>query len=308
MCSHELAEQAMAMTRVDHSATLEVVLDLHCEVGEGPIWDSATSTLLFVESFGGTIYRFDPVTKQLRSVKVGQEVGVAIPRHRGGIVVSCRDGLLAVDQASGVIELLVSVETDKPGNRMNDAKCDSRGRLWTGTFSTVFERKAGAIYRIDSDLRPIHVAGEVNISNGIAWNPQESMMYFVDSSRRGIDVFDYDLKDGTVTNRRRFADIPREDGLPDGIAMDLEGCLWVALFFSGSVRRYSPEGKWIGTIHLPVTSVTSCGFGGDELRDLYITTGTHGSKKEDGQIPLNAGALFRCRPGVAGMPVHYFAG
>jgi len=296
------------MSTIDYSLTLEVVLDLQMEVGEGPIWDRATSSLLFVESFKGMVYQYDPSSGRLVVRKVGQAIGAAIPRRNGELVLSGRDGLLALSERSPNVSTLVPIEKDRPGNRMNDAKCDSRGRLWSGTFSMTFEPKAGSIYRIDPDLQLHRMAGDVYISNGIAWNPAETLMYYVDTAKRGIDVFDYDVETGDVHNRRRFVDIDRTDGLPDGVAMDAEGCLWVALYFGGAIRRYSPDGQWIGTIKLPLAAVTSCGFGGKDLKDLYITTGTHTQKKGQQFPQLHAGALFRCRPGVSGMPVYPFGG
>lgn len=292
----------------DYSASLEVVLDLHAEVGEGPIWDAKDSSLVFVESFGGTAYRYSPHSGELRQWQAGQVIGVAIPRARGGMVISSRDGLLALDESNGQVDLLVPIELELRKNRMNDGKCDSRGRLWSATFSMVFEPKKGAIYRIDPDLKVSRQFEDVYIANGIAWNADETRMYFVDTARRGVDVFDYDIERGTASNRRRFVDIDRSEGLPDGIAMDAEDCLWVTLYCGGAIRRYSPAGEWIGTIKLPVMSVTSCGFGGDDLRDLYITTATHVPDFAEAPAGEGAGALFRCRPGVAGAPVHPFGG
>jgi sugar lactone lactonase YvrE len=297
-----------SVTPKDYSDSLEVVLDLKCEIGEGPIWDTATQTLVFVESFGGTVYRYDPRSGSLREWNVGQPIGVAIPRARGGFAISARDGVLALDEGSGESGLLVPIELDRRGNRMNDAKCDSRGRLWSATFSMKYEPRAGSIYRVDPDLKLSREFEGVYIANGIAWNPDETRMYFVDTSKRGVDVFDYDIERGCASNRRRFADIDRSAGLPDGIAMDAEGCLWVTLYTGGSIRRYSPAGEWIGTITLPMKSVTSCGFGGPGLRDLYITTGTFLPEWVGGSAGPQAGALFRCRPGVAGMPVYPFGG
>lgn len=298
----------MTTTPVDLSATLEVACDLQAAIGEGPIWDATNSTLLVVESVGGRIYRYHPAEGRLTSCEAGQPLGVAIPRRGGGLVASGCDGLLAVDERSGKVELLVPVERDNTDTRMNDAKCDSRGRLWGGTFSTTFAGKVGVLYRIDPDLRVTAAATGIYISNGIAWSPDESLMYYVDTARRGIDMFDYDIATGSIVNRRRFVDIDRPHGLPDGITVDAEGCLWVALFLGGAVRRYSPAGEWLGTVTLPVAGVTSCGFGGDGLTDLYITTGRHLDAKSKMPVEPQAGALFRCRPGVAGLPPHFFAG
>jgi sugar lactone lactonase YvrE len=287
-------------------ASLELVLDLHADIGEGPIWDDGT--LIFVDSTIGRVYRYEPGSGRLSSLEVGQQIGAAIPRRRGGLVVTSRDGLLSVDEPGGKVEPLVPIELDMPESRMNDAKCDSRGRLWSGTFSTKFVRKAGSLYRIDADLTLTRACPDIDISNGIAWSPDESRMYYVDTLARGVDVFDYDIDTGTTTNRRRFVDIERANGLPDGITVDAEGCVWVALYLGGAVRRYSPDGEWVATLTLPLARVTSCGFGGPALDDLYITTANHVILEDGRPHEPHAGGLFRCRPGVSGLPTHRFGG
>lgn len=293
---------------IDYSDSLEVVVALKTDLGEGPIWDDATNTLVFVDSNNGLIYLFDPDQKHLSSISVGSTIGVAIPRVSGGFVVSSVDGLLSVSQSSGVVTLLLPIEKDLPDNRMNDGKCDSRGRLWSGTFSIRFERNAGILYRIDPDLSLTPAVEGIRVSNGIAWSPDERLIYFNDTLSRGIDVFDYDIEEGLVSNRRRFVDIDRDVGLPDGLTVDAEGCVWVALFNGGQVRRYSPHGEWIGLVSLPVARVTSCNFGGRDLQDLYITTADFSLHDDGNPHEPKAGFVFRCRPGVTGLPSYKFAG
>lgn len=290
---------------VDYTETLSAVLEVNYDLGEGPIWDSASQRLVFVDCHRGHIHHFSPQTGAHDSIEVGQTIGAALPRKDGGLVATSQDGLLFVREGHAP-ELIAPIETDRPNNRMNDAKCDSRGRLWSGTFSTTFERDAGSLYRIDPDLGVERAVSDIRVSNGIAWNGAETLMYFNDTLARGIDVFDYDIAQGTLSNRRRFADIERSEGLPDGMAVDAESCVWVALFFGGQVRRYSPEGRQIGVVHLPASRVTSCNFGGADLRDLYITTADF-SLKDDGHAhEAQAGHVFRCRPGVQGLPSYPF--
>lgn len=296
------------MVPQDLDLALEVVLGVPMDIGEGPIWDAVSRTLLLVDSTLGRIYRLDPASRRVSHRDVGQQIGVAIPRRRGGLVASSQAGLLAVDEAGGTVDVIVPVEPDRPHNRMNDARCDSRGRLWSGTFSLKFERAAGTLYRIDPDLGLTAVQPGISISNGIAWSPDETTMYYVDTGARRIDAFDYDIPTGGARNRRAFVKFGREEGLPDGLAVDAEGHLWVALYYGGVVRRYSPAGEWVGTITLPVARVTSCGFGGPDLGDLYTTTATHLVEDDGRPHEAEAGFLFCCRPGVPGLQSHPFAG
>ena len=285
---------------------LKIIANVSADVGEGPIWDDETETMIFVDSTAGLIYRISHATAELTSMGLGQMVGAAIPRRCGGLVACASDGLLSVED-NGSVSLLIPIEEDL-SHRMNDAKCDSHGRLWSGTFSLTFEKGAGALYRIDPDLAVTKVFGDVTISNGLGWSPDEKTFYFVDTGKRGIDAFDYDIETGEVSNRRRFVDIERSGGLPDGIAVDSEGCLWVALYYGGAVRRYSATGKCVGKITLPVARVTSCNFGGPNLDLLYITTANHLLDDDGKPHENNAGATFCCRPGVTGLRSHRFAG
>ena len=282
-----------------------IVLDLHLELGEAPIWDAETRALVFVDCLQGTIYRFQPDPGTLATIQVFDKpkIGAAIPRRTGGYAVSSTEGLLAVEP-DGQRSLLVPVERDRPFQRLNDAKCDSRGRLVTGTFSVKFERGLGALYRIDPDLSVSRLQTGVSISNGIGWSPDETILYYVDTSSRGIDCFDYDIETGAIANRRRFVAVAREEGFPDGLAVDAEGHVWIALYRGGAVRRYAPDGRLVATVSLPVSGVTSCNFGGPDLGDLYITTARHGIAAGRLAEEPDAGALFRCRPGVTGLPSH----
>jgi sugar lactone lactonase YvrE len=289
------------------NASLEIATDIAADIGEGPIWDEETGTLLFVDSTIGRIYRLDPTSGTLCSLEVGQQIGAAIPRRKGGLSVSARDGLMSIEEG-GEVRLLVPIEFDHKDRRMNDAKCDSHGRLWSGTFSLTFAREAGSLYRVDQDLALTRVQDRVSISNGIAWSPDEATLYYVDTASRGIDMFDYDLTTGVATNRRRFVDIDRADGLPDGITVDQDGHVWVALYLGGVVRRYDPSGRWVGKVTMPIARVTSCGFGGPQLDDLYITSANHIIVDDGRPHEPHAGALFRCHPGVRGLPTHRFAG
>jgi sugar lactone lactonase YvrE len=287
---------------------IDIAVDVRAEVGEGPHWDEETNSLWFVDLTAGTVFRYDRVGGGVSAFSVGQEVGAVIPRRLGGLVLAVRDGIAVASDTGEGFEIRVPVERENDGNRMNDAKCDSAGRLFAGTTAFDFTHGAGALYRVGADWSCDAVIDSVTTSNGTAWSPDESRLYFIDSETQGIDVFDYDVHTGSLGDRRRLVTIDRETGVPDGMTVDAEGNLWVACFGGGSVRCFSPLGGLIAEIEFPARQVTSCAFGGPGYSELYVTTASYrmtASQRE--QEPL-AGATFVCRPGVAGLPASRFAG
>jgi len=290
------------------SVKVEVFADLQAEVGEAPHWDERTKTLLFVDLTAGTVFRYDQSGVLLGSFPVGQEVGAAVPRSSGGLVLAVRDGIAVASDTGEDFELTAPVERDIPGNRMNDAKCDPAGRLFAGTTAFDFSPHAAALYRVAPDWSFGQVVRDVTQSNGIAWSPDGSRMYFIDSATQGIDVFDFDIGAGSAGNRRRLVTIERAHGVPDGMTTDNRGNLWVACFGGSAVRCFSPAGVPLDEVVFPVTQVTSCTFGGSDLADLYVTSAAY--RLSAGQLTRepHAGATFVCRPGAVGMPASSFAG
>jgi sugar lactone lactonase YvrE len=287
---------------------VEVAVDVRAEVGEGPHWDHARGILWFVDLTGGTVFRYHPGDGTVTRFPVGQEVGAAIPRRDGGLVLAVRDGIATATDDGDEFRIAVPVERDRPGNRMNDAKCDPAGRLLAGTTAFDFAPGAGALYRIDPDWSSVPVLRDVTTSNGTAWSPDGGRMYFIDSATQGIDAFDYDVATGAIGPRTRLVTIAREDGVPDGMTVDADGRLWVACFGAGAVRCYSPSGALTLVVDFPVAQVTSCAFGGPDLTDLYVTSARYRlTAEQEAREPL-AGATFLCRPGATGSPAAPFAG
>jgi sugar lactone lactonase YvrE len=164
------------------------------------------------------------------------------------------------------------------------------------------------LYRLDADHTVTQILRDVTISNGLGWSPDDATMYYIDTAGHAIDSFDYDIDTGSATNRRRLADIPATDGLPDGLAVDVQGYIWVALYGGWCVQRFAPDGTVDARVALPVAKVTSCAFGDDDLSSLYITSAASGLTADELIDQPFAGALFRYRPGVAGRPEAPFAG
>jgi sugar lactone lactonase YvrE len=297
----------MSATRTDDLA-VELVLDAHARVGEGPVWDDVNGTLVWVDIMSNAVHRYDPAKDQDRAIDVGQPVGAAALRRDGnGLVVALRDGFGLLDEGSGQVQIVTPVEADVPTNRMNDGKADPAGRFFAGTMGFDETPGSGAMYRLDPDRQVTRLFGGVSISNGLDWSLDGSQMYYIDSPTQGVDVFDFNSATGSLANRQRLITIAPQEGLPDGMTVDAEGALWVALHGSGSVRRYTPDGRVDQVVRVPPTMVTCCAFGGPDLTDLYITTMSLGLSEEAKRAQPLAGALFRCRPGVRGRPPNRFA-
>lgn len=285
----------------------EAVVTPGVELGEGPAWDDRHGVLVWVDIWAGRVHAYDPQTGHDEAVEVGQPVGAAVPRAAGGYALAVRDGF-ALLEPDGVVRNVAKVEDHIPGNRMNDGKCDRHGRFWAGTMAADQRPGAGALYRLDPDLSLTRVVAGVSISNGLAWSLDDTTLYFIDTPTQGVDAFDYDPSTGELEHRRRVIDVPPEAGAPDGMALDEEGLLWIALHGGGAIRRYSPDGALDRVVELPAINTTSCAFAGPELDDLYITSAREGlSADELARQPL-AGALFRHRPGVRGVPTERFGG
>jgi sugar lactone lactonase YvrE len=289
---------------------IEAVSGIHsaAELGEGPLWDPVRSVVWWVDILGGDIYCYDPATQSDRVWHTGRMVSAMATRADGSLLIAWQDGLGSFDPASGGIDLLLGVEENTPTNRFNDGKVDPAGRFWAGTMELDGAHGEGTLYRVDPDLRCTPMIEHVSISNGLGWSLDERLMYYVDTPTRRIDVFDFDPESGTVENRRGFVRIPESDGTPDGLTVDADGHVWVALFGGWSVHRYAPDGTLSGRIDLPVSNITSCTFGGEGLADLFITTATSGLTEKDLKEQPFAGALFRVRPGVVGRPTNNFGG
>lgn len=289
--------------RVIHA---DIALEARATTGEGPVWDDRSRELVWLDIPRGEVHRFDPSTGSDAVVlALDQPIGAAGLRQGDGLVLAMRDGF-AVWDADG-LRLLADTEADVPGNRMNDGKPDPSGRFWAGTMALDMAPGAGTLYRLDPDGSVRAMLGGLGVSNGLDWTVDRKRMYFVDSLAGGVDLFDYDDAGGWISGRRRFADVPAATGLPDGLTVDSEDHVWVAIWDGGAVHRYAPDGALDLIVSVPARQVTSCGFGGPGLDELYITTAAAGLGDADAR-DQHAGALFVCRPGAAGRPAFRFCG
>jgi sugar lactone lactonase YvrE len=254
------------------------------------------------------VYRFDPVDGSVRTYQIDQYVGAVALSESGNLVLAVGGGFARLDVTAGTVRMIASVSNTSPDRRMNDGNCDSAGRFWAGTMALDEQPNAGALYRLDPTGSVTSMVAPVSISNGIDWSHDGTRMYYVDSPTQSIDLFDYDVADGTVANRRRFVSIPPELGTPDGLTLDAEEHVWVSLWGGSRLHRYAPNGSLDTTVRLPALYPTSCAFGGADLRDLYVTTAATKLTNAERASQPHAGGLLRCRPGPSGRRPHRFKG
>lgn len=285
----------------------EVALDAGATLGEGPVWDVEREQLLWVDCAGHTVHRFDPRTGEDTAANVGHRVGSVALRWHGGLMLAAGIGFCSLNERTGAVEGVAGVGPEPAGYVMNDGACDASGRFWAGTASHDGQPTAG-LYRLDVDGAVTRVLSGVRMSNGIGWSPDSRLMYYVDSRTQGLDVFDFHIDDGMVTRRRRLVDVPAGIGIPDGLAVDAEGCLWLALWGCGLVHRYTSAGKLDRVVSVPTSHTTSCAFGGPGFAVLYITTALVGLTDQERRQQPHAGAIFAVTPGAAGLPSHGYAG
>jgi sugar lactone lactonase YvrE len=276
----------------------EQVTDPVAYHGEGPVWAEQWGGLRWVDLLAGDVLSLGPDGSVSRR-HVSSVVAALRPRPGGGAVLGIDRGF-ALEEPDGAIVPLDGLWTDE-SIRMNEGGCDPDGRFYCGSMAYDKRTGAGALYRLDPDLS-VHVVVEgVTISNGLDWSPDGSLAYYNDTATGRVDVFDNDSAAG-LTNRRLFVDTGAR---PDGLTVDAEGGVWVALANAGAVRRYTPAGSLDAVVELPVTKVTACTFGGEHLDELFITTSR---ENIDAAAEPLAGALFRACPGATGQRVREFAG
>jgi sugar lactone lactonase YvrE len=285
-----------------------LALDAQAELGEGPLWDARGACLYFVDILRGRVHRFEPATSALRSYDVGRMVGAVALTDGDDVMLAVQGGFARLDLQSGSIRVVAEIDAACSDLRFNDGKCDPAGRLWAGTMALDERPGAGALYRLDPDGAIHCMIRDVTISNGLDWRDDRAAMYFIDSPTRSIDVFDFDLTGGNIRNRRPFVSIPRDDGVPDGMTLDAEGFVWVALWGGGAVHRYAPDGRRDMVVRVPTRYPTSCTFGGSDLGDLYITTAHLKLTPTERAEQPHAGGLFVVRPGPIGRPPNRFGG
>ncbi|MDH6519289.1 sugar lactone lactonase YvrE [Streptomyces sp. SAI-135] len=278
-------------------AHYDVAVRAGATLGEGPTWDG--ERLLWIDILGARLHSFDPVSGR-RTVRVlDQHIGAVKPRAGGGLVLNLRDGvaLLAPDDSFRWLH-----HEPVPGRRANDAAVAPDGSLWAGTMRYDEAPGGGTLSRVTGDGTHRTVLDDVAVSNGTGWSPDGRLMYYVDSPTRRIDVFDHE--NGQISGRRTFVAVEDGAGFPDGLTVDADGCVWVALWDGSAVRRYTPDGALDRVLTLPTPRVTACAFGGPDLTDLYITTARVGLSSPH---PV-AGSLLVVPGAGKGVPQQPFAG
>jgi sugar lactone lactonase YvrE len=285
--------------------TARLLSDVQATLGEGAIWEERAGVLWWVDIDGRRLHRFTPATGADRAWAMPSTIGTVVPRAGGGVVVALRNVVAAFDPDSATLTTLAGI--DQPEQRFNDGKCDPAGRLWVGAMALDQRPGAGALYRLaPGGALNAQVPG-ISISNGIAWSRDGGTCWYIDTPTKRIDAFDFDLAHGRLGNRRPALRFPDDVGHPDGMAIDSDGMLWVAMWEGGAVLRCDPRrGTVIGRIDVPgARDITSCAFGGPDLDVLYITSA--GGDRRTPDTP-HAGALFSVRPGVRGAPAVAYAG
>ena len=227
-------------------------------------------------------------------------------RSKGGMILGAENGFYFWDTTHQNLEFISHPEAGKTEARFNDGKVDRMGRLWAGTMT--YQGASSSLYRMDSDLSVHQMETGLTISNGTGWSPDNKTMYFVDSFRYVVYAYDFNFKEGTISNRRPFVQENESFGVPDGLTVDSEGCVWLAVYGGWKVMRYAPDGKILDEIKFPVAKPSSCIFGGENLDELYVTTISENLTAEEKAAQPLAGDLFVIKTDVKGLPEPDFAG
>lgn len=289
--------------------TADCVLDGKATLAEGPCWLEAEQALLWVDIEGSRIGLFEPATGDNREWPTPCHVGVVVPTTRGDWLAATQQGFFRFDPQTGELEPLVDPESDLPGNRFNDGKCDPQGRFWAGSIA--YDRTPGAasLYCLDRDLQVRKMLADVSTSNGLTWSLDGTTFYYIDTPTRRVDAFDFAVESGEISQRRTVISIPEEMGKPDGMTIDRDGMLWVALWGGSCVSRWDPRtGTLLGKVHVAAERVSSCCFGGPDYRQLYITTARSGLSPEALESQPLAGGLFCVELEHQGLAPTPFAG
>jgi len=294
----------------------ELIVNAHAIIGEGPWWDSRASLLYWLDIQGRRLHVYDPDQASDRSVTLSERPGAVVGRQSGGLLMAMEHGFAFVDPNTGAATPILNPEPDKPGNRFNDGKCDSYGRFWAGTMDDAEKERSGAFYRLDADLSCTRLFGGVGISNGFAWSPDDKYLYYIDTPTRRIDAFDFDPETGGLSNRRVAFEVPLGMGFPDGMTVDEEGMLWVALWmgwggvFRGDYRAGSTGARVDPAAVLPHREARRSRrphlvlrFRGQGARQALHHDGEHrrrrrGRRRSGGSAPC--GRAFRLRAGPKG--------
>ncbi|WP_329285244.1 SMP-30/gluconolactonase/LRE family protein [Streptomyces sp. NBC_00691] len=277
---------------------------------EGPVWDTRRQELLWVDIPDGLVHRAalthgdaKPDLAVFSALRLDRPVGAVQPCASGALLAAAGTSVLRLREDRPVteaVELAAPVlPEDGVPRRMNDAAVDPAGRLLAGTMAYDESPGAGALYRLDGDGLTT-LLESVTISNGLGWSPDGTLLYYADSPTGRVDVFAYDIATGTLSDRRPFAVLDR--GVPDGLTVDAEGRVWVAVWGGGEVLAFTPEGTPHARVAVPASHVTSCAFAGPDLDVLVITTATEGLPADRRLAEPDAGRLFVCRPGGRGLP------
>ena len=277
-------------------------------LGEAPFWDAETQALFWTDIFGCRIHRLHPASGERRSWPMPDRVACVVPRSQGGLLVALSRELALFDPETSELRTVFSLGAREPRVRFNDSRTDVAGRLWIGTMNEIDDAPCGMLLRIDADLSCTAVESGIRISNGINFSPDDTLLYFADTPERIIRAYGLDIETGELGARRDLVRVDGDIAMPDGSAVDSEGCIWNAQWDGGRVVRYAPDGSVREIVPIPCSRPTSCVFGGPDLSTLYITS----SCMELSQLALRAqplaGSLFSLEAGVAGRPCARFAG
>ncbi|MGG5889712.1 SMP-30/gluconolactonase/LRE family protein [Falsiroseomonas sp. HC035] len=298
--SGNAAQSAMTLTVAPRPASVSdgVTLAVRAEalLGEGPLWHE--DRLHWVDILAPAVHVSDPSTGADAVIPVEELVAALAPRRGGGLVAAARSGLRLLD-AAGLGRVLAAPIAEGASLRLNDGKCDRAGRFWVGSLALDSTPDAGALHRIYASGQVRVMQAGLHVANGIGFSPDDARLYLADSGRRRIDVFDFDLAGGTVANRRPFVAFAEGEGVPDGLTVDAEGGVWVALWDGWRVARYWPDGTLDRAVNLPVPRPTSCAFGGKDLGTLFVTSArVRLSAAELAEAPLS-GSVFAIDTGGA---------
>jgi sugar lactone lactonase YvrE len=296
-----------------------VAIDAQDEVGESPTWDASRDRLLWVDHSSGRVHEAKMSESghwaETKVWELRRYLAAVIPRKSGGFVALGATSIDLVEE-SGVCQPFARLESEQAGEKLNDAKCDSRGRIWTGSLTVDFLLGAAALYRVDVDGTVVKMLDGLTLANGLAWSPDERTFYLIDSLAQSVDAFDFDIEAGALGRRRPLIRI--ENGAPNGMTVDADGGLWVAITGAAEVHHYAADGRLLGRVGISTPGATSCEFGGAQRDILFITS-------RSGRMPdiaknlgmtaqmmnndgTDAGALFTASPGAKGLPSRAFTG